>query len=166
MVAKGLHGSPRVYKSENCFVGSLYHLASCVKGTFDSEIKSLFWSRLLKQHLLLLCVFQDDVVVVARKVTASQLLAPFFWHTHLSTSIFWQLLASFFLPFFFLSYLFLSYLFLSYLFLFSFSCISCISCMHSLVFFPCTPPSHACISCISCMLSSTCVVLSVHVMIK
>ena len=36
-----------VYNSENCFVGSLYHLASCVKGTFDSETKSLFWSRLL-----------------------------------------------------------------------------------------------------------------------
>ena len=27
-------------------MGSLYHLASCVKGTFDSETKSLFWSRL------------------------------------------------------------------------------------------------------------------------
>ena len=36
-----------VYNSENCFVGSFYHLASCVKGTFDSETKSLFWSRLL-----------------------------------------------------------------------------------------------------------------------
>ena len=35
------------YNSENCFVDSLYHLASCVKGTFDSETKSLFWSRLL-----------------------------------------------------------------------------------------------------------------------
>ena len=31
-----------VYKSENCFLGSLYHLASCVKGGSDSETKSLF----------------------------------------------------------------------------------------------------------------------------
>ena len=31
-----------VYKSENCFVGSLYPLANCVKGGSDSETKSLF----------------------------------------------------------------------------------------------------------------------------
>ena len=36
-----------VYKSENCFLGSLYHLASCVKGGSDSETKSLIWSRLM-----------------------------------------------------------------------------------------------------------------------
>ena len=38
-----------VYNSENCFVGSLYHLASCVKGINDSETKSLFWSRLMSR---------------------------------------------------------------------------------------------------------------------
>ena len=32
-------------------MGSLYHLASCVKGTFDSETKSLFWSRLMKRDV-------------------------------------------------------------------------------------------------------------------
>ena len=36
-----------VYNSENWIVGSLYPLASCVKGGSDSETKSLFWSRLM-----------------------------------------------------------------------------------------------------------------------
>ena len=40
----GDHWRPLATMPEN---GHFDHLASCVKGTFDSETKSLFWSRLV-----------------------------------------------------------------------------------------------------------------------